>query len=309
VNPLHAMLKNNAEGHEDYPYPRKYYIENYLQNNLGFKNKNGKHMGLIRFDKSKVDVNTEYYYNNFGFRDNDWIDSSDILAVGCSHTFGSGIPIEGSWTNILQNKMDQNVRNLSRPGASIQELVYQIFAYFEVFGNPKTIICLFPDPFRMLVGTKKNLAIVKDLNNDEPYMHAYLEKYTNLKISERKKHLKMPFDYEQIIPMEFALLNSTRSIHMLEQYCNSNNIKLMWSSWYRMFSNVMKELDDNSFKNFFYNKEFFPDSSYSNCHQEYEEMFTKYFNNAQDVEYGPGTHPGVHWHSHVADAFYEELNK
>ena len=97
---------------------------------------------------------------------------------------------------------------------------------------------------------------------------------------------------------------------MLEQYCNSNNIKLIWSSWYKMFSTVMNNLEDNSFKNFVYNEEFFTDKSYTNCHQEYKELFSKCFDEGQDIENGMNaSHPGVHWHSHVADAFYEELNK
>jgi hypothetical protein len=309
MNPLYAMLPN-SNNHEDYQEDTFFYINNYLNNSLGYQNKNRKTIGYEGSFEKNLDKNTEYSFNNFGFRDNNWFGESEILAVGCSNTCGIGVPIDGSWTKILEKKINKDVRNLSRPGASIQELIYQTFAYFKTFGNPKTIICLFPDPFRMLAPTKKNMVGVKDIGNDQGVVSLHLNSFTNSKVSERKKLLKMPYIYDDIMPMEFPLFLSMKSIHMLEQYCYSNNIKLVWSSWHADLLNVLNRLNDNNFSNFLYNEEFLTTNNYTDCHKEYKQMFSEYFDSGMDIEIGTEyAHPGVHWHSHVADAFYKEINK
>ena len=309
MNPLYAMLPEPRE-HEDYQEDPEYYINKYLKNNLGDEYKNKKTIGYEGSIHGLLDINTEYRFNNFGFRDDDWIESSEILAVGCSNTCGIGVPIEGSWSKILQEKIKKDVRNLSRPGASIQELVYQIFAYLKIFGNPKTIICLFPDPFRMLAPTKKNLIGVKDTGSSQAVVGLHLNKFTNSKVSERKKFLKIPYLYDDIMPMEFPLFLSMKSIHILEQYCYSNNIKLIWSSWYQDLLDVFNDLEDSYFNNFLYSKEFLITNKYTSCHTEYKDAFPEYFDSGMDIEIGiEYAHPGVHWHSHVADAFYKEINK
>lgn len=120
----------------------------------------------------------------------------------------------------------------------------------------------------------------------------------------------MPFNYEDVLPMEFPLFLSTRSIHMLEQYCASNNIELIWSSWYPPFLDTLNKLEDNSFNNFVYNKKFSVTQDYTDCHKEYRDIFPEYFDKGQDIELGEDwAHPGVHWHAHIAEGFYEEMNK
>ncbi len=309
IDPLIAMLPN-THNDEDYKEGSEFYIENYLKNNLGNKNKNYSKLGHVRKNGLVVDRFTEYSTNNFSYRGNDWTEVASILSAGCSMTYGLGVPFNGTWPKILEDITGKTVHNLSRPGMSIQELVFQIFAYFKTFGNPDTLLCLFPDPFRMQVPVKKNLITSGNGHIDGALGDVYLYNIRTKKISDREKYIKIPYNYEDILPMEFPLFISMKLIHLLEQYCNSNNINFVWSSWDENFRDVVSQID-NVFSNFNNSEDF--DSEYpinKDCHQEYKDIFLNYFDSGQDIEDGlHHSHPGVHWHKHVADVFYKRLNK
>jgi hypothetical protein len=306
MNPLNAMVLNNVIL-EDYKQGSQYYIDNFLKNNLGMKNKNQVFFGHHSSNGVLIDKKTQYKTNNFGFRDEDWNGPVDVLAIGCSNTYGIGVPVEGTWPRILQDLLGQKVRNLSSPGISIQELIFNAFAYFKEFGNPKTILCLFPDPFRVKLPTKENL-VVGDISF--PFINIHLNKKSNTSISDMPKYLKRPYDYYDTLPMEFSLFLNTALIHMLEQYCNSNNIKLLWSSWYSEFYDVVDRVEDSGFNNFLRNKDFIADQEgNNNCHNKYKDLPDEYFNRGLDGNDFFDSHPGVHKNIHIAEAFYSEIIK
>lgn len=316
MNPLYAMKKqvfsNGSQINEDYQNLPKYYLNNFLYNSLGCPNKNEKSFGYIGMNGVTVDRKTEYKTNNFGFRCKDWTEASEILAVGCSNTYGLGVPENGSWPKILGSLSNKNVHNLSKPGVCIQELVFQIFAYCKKFGNPDAIVCLFPDPFRIIIPIKEGLVGVgKDALNSRATETLHLRTHTGRKISDRKKYLKMPYNYEDFMPMEVPLFFSMKAIHMLEQYCNSNNIKLIWSSWYDEILDVFDKLEEIPFTNFINSKEFITEQGIERiCHTGYPEIEDVYFDSGQDVENGKEhAHFGVHRHLHIAEEFYKQLNK
>ena len=310
MNPLYAMIEDFAE-HEDYQEHTGYYFEHFLNNTLGYQDKNITKMGSLVINDMRVDVHTEYKTNNFGFRCEEWISPAEILGVGCSNTYGLGIPSDASWPKILGKIAKKDVHNLSKPGVSIQELVFQIFAYFKKIGHPQTVVCLFPDPFRMIVPVKTGLIGAREDIEGKALDTIYLDKYTNTKISDRKKYLKIPYSYEDILPMEFSLFYSMKAIHMLEQYCITNNINLVWSSWNDHILQVFDKLDNIPFRKFLYSQEFVIDTGISSeCHKEYENEYNKYFSSGQDIENGTEyAHSGVHKHVHIAETFYKEITK
>ena len=314
MDPLIAMLPN-TNNHEDYQEGADFYIENYLKNNLGNRGKNSSRFGHLRKTGSTVDISTEYSLNNFGYRGSDWTESANILTAGCSNTYGLGVPVNGTWPKILEDITGKTVHNLSRPGMSIQELVFQIFAYFKTFGNPNMLICLFPDPYRMQVPVKKDLITVGDNTIYNAIEDIHLGHKTQTKISERKKYIKIPYDYREILPIEFPLFISMKLIHMLEQYCNSNNIKFVWSSWDRTIRDTFTKINI-PFNNFYNHDDFNMSPVLDNenkprvCHNEYKNIFLKYFDSGQDIEDGEEyAHPGVHRQIHIAEAFYKSINQ
>ncbi len=309
MDPLISMTTLSG-CHEDYPEGSKFYIENYLNNNLGQKNKDTSTLGHKRKNGSIVDKSTEYSHNNFGYRDENWVEVADILAAGCSNTYGLGIPVNGTWPKFLEVLANKKVHNISKPGMSIQELVFQIFAYFKTFGNPNTLVCFFPDPFRMQVPVKKNLITVGNQTINNPISDVHLQNKTNTKISDRKKYLKIPYDYRDILPMETPLFFSIKLIHMLEQYCNSNGINFVWSSWDINFRNVLNKTE-TQFSNFYDSNDFNMGTLLDKtCHSGYRHMFLQYFDIGQDIEDGEEyAHSGVHRQIHIAESFFKGLNQ
>jgi len=302
-NPLYNLLPDDSLTGDD-AWNRSVYINNYLKNTLGNSNINKTRLGH-NASGTVVDVKTEYITNNFGFRDSFWEGPSDILAVGCSNTYGIGVPKNGTWPSILGKFLDKDIRNLSLPGISIQELVFQVFEYCKRFENPKTIICLFPDPFRMVVPTIKDFLVV---SNDNPKNGIETVQLNNK--NEVKEYMKKPYNYNDFLIKEFALFFSIKAIHMLEQYCNSNNIELIWSSWDHSINHVFSKIQDLPFNNFYADNFFGYDNPGDQCHKEYKDAFLNYFNRGQDIENGKEySHAGVHWHVHVAEKFYNKINR
>ena len=255
------------------------------------------------------DPTTLYRHNEFGYRSESWDGSHEILALGCSQTYGRGIPEEGRWTDILQKLSNKKVANLSAPGQSINFLISQAFAYFKIFGNPESVVCLFPDPFRVLLPSNEKL--IDSKNNRGRNVNTPVQINSNETAEDRPKYLKKPYYYEDVLPVELPIFFSMQSIHILEQYCSSNKINLIWSSWDRFFHHNIPILDENCFNNFFTDEDLLIKGSHFNseCHVEYKERFEYYFVHGRDTIIPSTTHPGVHKNIHFAEAFYREINK
>lgn len=313
MNPLIFISENHPDRKETSYISSSGYVELLLKNNLVRNPINIKKIGIHRHNMI-VDKNTEYYINNFGYRDINWEGNAEVFAIGCSMTEGIGVLVDGRWTNILENMINKNVRNLSIPGGSINELISKSFEYFKIFGNPKVMLCLFPDPFRLTLPARKHLNKHKhERFEDTPDLFLYNAHLSGLdeKIYQQNKKYKKPYDYEEVLPMELPLFFSMQSIHILEQYCKSNNIKLIWSSWNEQLVEVLSNSKNNPFSNFFLNEELIINNGYfdKDCHDDYKNKFKEYFYTGLDIEDTKHlAHPGVHKHIHIAEAFYREIN-
>jgi hypothetical protein len=159
-----------------------------------------------------------YKYNSHGFRSIEFSSDIDVLTVGCSFTFGTGLPFEYTWSQQLQKMLpSKKIATIAWPGLSIQKLISYIFKYFKKIGNPKMIICNFPDFYRFLFLYKPLNIIAGHYANifENPFV-------TKKEIKEIKYDCPSP-QWGFYINYEYIL--------MLEQYCESNNIKLIWSTW------------------------------------------------------------------------------
>ena len=262
------------------------------------------------------------------YQEENWIEKAEILAVGCSNTWGYGVPVDGRWTNILGERINKEIRNLSFPGGSINDLVAKSFEYFKIFGNPEIMLCLFPDPFRLRLPIKKNITKEFTLNKEDSKNNppdltfGDIQLDVHLEISQRNKYIKRPYTYREILPSEVPLFFSMQAIHLLEQYCRSNNIKLIWSSWHPQTVMALNNDKENIFSNVVFNKDLVIDYHLNNinklenkefdedCHKEYENYFKECFHIGGDVEDGlENAHPGVHKQIHIAEGFYQEMNK
>jgi hypothetical protein len=159
-----------------------------------------------------------YKYNNHKYRSIEFSSNIDILTAGCSFTFGTGLPFEYTWSQQLQKRLPhKKVATLSWPGISIQKIISYIFRYFKNIGNPKMIICNFPDFYRFLFLEKSSNNIINYYPN--------LPENLFIPKKERKQLIES-------VPAEtWGFYINYEYILMLEQYCESNDIKLIWSTW------------------------------------------------------------------------------
>lgn len=180
----------------------------------------------------------KYDQNSLGYRSPEFTNNVDLVFAGCSFTYGIGIPENGIWGSIIAQKLNLSYNNVSISGASIPWIVRQLMAYFKEYGNPKTLLCLFPNPTRILFTS--NLEI---LSSDDGYLEESTSDNYDKKsvyntdlcrvssIKDRSKYSKKPYKLEDVFNIDMAIQISMQNIRMLEQYCDSSGIKFLWSTW------------------------------------------------------------------------------
>ena len=176
-----------------------------------------------------------YKFNSLGYRCKEFKTNEEMLIAGCSQTFGMGIEKEYIWGNSVGRHFNLNPANLSVPGSSTSSIINNLFAYFKRFGNPKVLICLFPEMTRFQIPVNQKYVssdqIDRSLKNSNsfPFLsYLYIKNYLN---DDRPSYQKAPFRLEEILTEDVPFFHNMKSIMMLDQYCNSNNIKFYWSVW------------------------------------------------------------------------------
>ena len=276
-----------------------HFILNYVKNNLGT-------MSINEYKKSNEDVvDITYKYNNYGYRSEDFIKNkpADLLTLGCSHTFGVGLPIEKTWPSLLSQDLNITMHNLGVSGDSAIGQVHRAFWYFENVGVPKKIAAVFASN-RMLTielpnknkTTVSNKNVYKGIVTPAFLMNKHFKNYS-----------KSPHIFEEVVSEENAFLYTFLSIYILQSFCKINNIE---------FAFYVYESIDKKIKEFFNN---FCDleeilktkNAYENnfnCHKQHEE--DPLFYAAADRKFHPSMPARIpHWGLHVQLHIVEEFMK
>jgi hypothetical protein len=289
--------------------------------------------------KYEWDKSNEYLYNSNGYRSSEFTENTDLVFSGCSFTHGDGVDGSMIWGSIVANSLNVSRANLGVPGASCYQIVRNLFSYFKTYGNPKTVLCLFPELNRFYAPNIPEF-FIKDatsLSSKQTKMKQGYAEYAGLTAANAPKYIKRPYEMDSVIPEEFAVMLSIHAIHSLIDYCASNKINLRWSTWSQIFSDYIeinkdKIFADNyvSIKNsswhnykklehgFFYHAVESKDgicfskdcTTWAECHSDLRKEWPSNFDIGTDVG-SPGNHKDPHWgvhrHSHIAEAFMESL--
>lgn len=277
--------------------------------------------------------------NSLGYRGEPFENYAPILASGCSFTYGQGVRPEGTWPAQLAGMLDLSHHNLGVPGSGVGYQVGNIFSYIYKYGNPKIILCLFPEFNRMRMISNRNFMVpgndtkkeyLKDKNDIIDFSYTYANIYDVTAIS------KIPHQAQQVIPQELAINISINYIKMLEMYCNSNGIILLWSTWNsEQLNYISNNINMMSFKNFIkvdvdkwhsdkidnYRDTFHLEdenlcrsqdeecTSYTDCHSDLREIYGKNFDYTEDIDKAPSHHWGSHRQRHIAETFLRGINE
>jgi hypothetical protein len=315
-----SILNNSADG--DYSHINNHLDEIFSNDSLGLP----KYSAVLDRDTSQ-----EYNLNKNGFRSLEITSTPDLVVAGCSFTFGMGVPADLAWGGLLARKLGEDYYNISVPGISIQQIVRYLFDYFRKYGNPKNLVCLFPDASRLTIPVNENILIANTGKNYPTLVKNAHLSINKLPLSIRAKYAKRPYVVEDIIPMDVPLYYSMQSINMLSQYCRSNNINFIWGTWHSGFESAIEHLkirysyDDfvylgmnkwthtkkNDYKYLLHDNSKCPDcnnnlacSLHLTCHYDLHEKYGDLYYLGTDINMGKGkAHCGVHTHAHIAEAF------
>lgn len=281
--------------------------------------------------------------NSYGFAGKEFTEAADIVTLGCSYTFGEGIGQGSTWSDFVSKNLNLTMHNLGTSGKGVTFEINCFFEYVNKFGNPKIVLCLFPDFVRMEIASRSHQmkpqkkyhmsgALPSDDEDEKVISYGICPQPT---YDGRPKYLKTPVIAEEIMPLETAYMLSIQYIKMLEAYCNTNNIKLIWTTWVAEQNRWLNHNKENNyFKNYFHfdedswhqrvedlgkdimcgivHKKGIACETEFNCHKEYREEHRFGFDIALDVKISRTAtlngHSGIHKHIHWAEFFIKEIN-
>ena len=217
--------------------------------------------------------------NSYNYRSEEFINDHNgkhVLFVGDSNTWGTGLLYEEQWSRklyklIANDKEVSGYFNIGCVASSIIHSIITIFKYCKQFGNPD---CIF---FNM-----------HKLNS----FYAYDQELNKITDAWYKRHPVID-------------LLSYHYYFMLDQYCESNNIKLLSFTGYNVEPTMKRALSDSridQFKTFYKLDEDEMESfikEYKDNNKHLEEA--KYFDKARD-----GDHDGVAYHAYWAEYMYKK---
>lgn len=213
-----------------------------------------------------------YKINNYGYRCDNFNSNDAInnyLFSGCSFTFGTGIPYNGTWAYQLNNYLNgSKFFNLAVSGGSTKTIIYQIYEYINRFGKPKGIFLLFPGIDRY------NQFDIDNKNEFNSYISTTLYKGLD----------KEP---NNIMNFYFFLYDFINLIKILETYCKQLNIQLLWSTWHpHLHKSIIKLKSINNYVNILDSEEILYDISKKDFNIP-SELNNEYWEDARDQ------HPSV----------------
>jgi hypothetical protein len=280
-----------------------------LKNNMLFELPSGTF-----FDK-----NGFYDITKEGYRSPELTKNVDLLTGGCSNTWGLGVGPEYIWPFILSSDK-YSIANVAEPGISAEKIVKNCISYMNVYGAPKNIFCVFPDMFRNDFFSDPDFHVYKHLawsDDGVSYSNSHSETIDwndNKKIRPVKKIIKTPFLIEeQISPHQF-IYQYINYIYILETICKLNNINFVWTSWHLATGDILDSLFED--ERFYLNKDnyippkaiiqepdFFADYDVASprCSQDHNHIMKDH--ESWNLGTDRNTHPGVHWHYHIAKLF------
>lgn len=185
--------------------------------------------------KNPVDDGTvEYTYNNDGFRSDNFTSAHEgrhILFSGCSEGEGIASPLNTMWNKIVYDSLNINNEysgffNVAIDNFGFHKVVFNIINYISKYGKPDEIILLMPDICR--------------LNQWDASATNYYQIWAN------PNDLSKREDQENFMN---AIINFIPFMKLFESYCDSNSIKLTWSTWSQTEGKVFSIID--TFKHFF----------------------------------------------------------
>ena len=147
----------------------------------------------------------DYSFNSHNFRSDEFHEGTNIIALGCSHTVGIGVPENRTWPSFVKELTGiDDVINLGKTGTSMARQVGYLTTYIRTYGPPKIVLCNFPEILRYQHTTDSG-----EIVEGSAYRGMTDNSYTK----------------------EQAATQSILALATLEAICSANQIVLRWQMW------------------------------------------------------------------------------
>jgi hypothetical protein len=249
-------------------------------------------------------------YGGFSFRTPE-IENKDLIALGCSQTYGVGVCEESTWPALLAKKLNLSYANIAVPGTSVARSVTSFFSYIEKYGKPKAVAILLPDMYRMYIPVGNPHTSAQNLPKEQKI------KMVNVAISPNEglapSVSKKPHKVEEIFYPEISYSQGFLMLNTLLIFCKYANIAVVVDTWERELSHILNSLD-------YLSEEVFANAYVSHpeedClahekfkstlkHDEFYSATDRTKNRSITEEYK--SHMGAHSHIHFAEAMATKL--
>lgn len=147
-----------------------------------------------------------YTFNDEGFRDEEFDQQPAGLALGCSHTLGTGLHAHQSWPSQLQTLLGQKVWNLGVGGAAADTCV-RLLDYWINNLNVQFVVCAVPDKVRYEIFVNNNWSTILPSEQFQQNMF-WLEAY-------HKRYLSYDQNSDQ---------NRRKNLLAMQQICQNKNV-------------------------------------------------------------------------------------
>jgi hypothetical protein len=155
-----------------------------------------------------------YQFNNNGFRCSNFTTEPTIMFLGCSLTFGIGIPIENSWPQIVSASLGLHNANLAWPGSS-NDTAFRTAYHFMPIVNPSMVVMLSPAVARF------------DLAVDDKMVFTFLPS-NYPKEPDTETNNEYGLFYQTWMSSDANIeLNRLKNILAIRQMCESKGIKFV----------------------------------------------------------------------------------
>jgi len=273
---------------------------------------------------ASVDSKNYYAVDKHGYRNSVDVGRADIIAAGCSQTYGVGVPEEIRWSNQLGKSMNMSQATVSLPGWSTQSIVNGVMSYIKQYGKPKVVALLLPDFYRYDLLVNKDSMVFR-LENPKLPDSGPIRRINDVTAPhvELPKVSKRPHVSYEILSAEISYFLSGQFLRFFIEYCKEAKITLVWAT----LNYPVHLLIDQAKNVEMENKLFQPNVDFDSyveldyfsgqgeadllkmtCHKDIKLTQGEFFNFGVDKIGDHRPHMGGHMHAHVAENFKQKLD-
>ena len=154
-----------------------------------------------------------YKINKHGFRCNEFETDRDcMIALGCSYTMGTGLPVECLWPSLIGQRLGLETYNLAW-GGTAADTCYRLAHYWIPLLKPK-LVC-------MLVPPKTRIELIVDANHNPP-IEVFMPQNLNENFSINDNFLKHWW-----LNDENGIANNQKNVLAIQQIAFDNRAKFV----------------------------------------------------------------------------------